>query len=542
MSAVATVVAWERGDDHFDGFADEVRRRVAAAGSGPFFATDAADLWWLYLDAFDPADRQSHDCHACRRFIETYGGLVTIAPDGGTEPLCWGMPVGSVPEVYQASVAAMCRAVRRANVTGVYLDARPFWGTSETPDVKRGITWRHQHVRNPAQYRERLLFASQAMAEKREEHDMLVRALHEFPVDIVRQAKALLETDSLYRSEKCLGVAKWLLALHEQLATVRGPKPQDAMVWRAVAKAAPGWCHVRTTMIGTLLEDLASGLPVADAARKFAAKMHPLSYQRPQAPPTAGNLAEAEKVVAKLGIAPALARRFARLEDIVPMWTPKQDERHGPKPAGVFSHLRVKDQGGNVVSIGVPPIVMTWDKFARTVLPTAERIECMVPSDRAGFVALVTAADPTALPILQWDREDKRNPVTWYFYTTGSLAHDWNLRAGTWAPVNAVTLNPAQWDAERPCTNQAKAAVLILDGARDLRHEHGGGLFVENLRSEYHGIRATLEAHFGQARIEGRDEATACGLALQHGSNSWGHVLRVTAGGVAASYKLDRWD
>ncbi len=56
---------------------------------------------------------------------------------------------------------------------------------------------------------------------------------------------------------------------------------------------------------------------------------------------------------------------------------------------------------------------MTWEKFARTVLPDAETIELYVPAEAAPYVAMVTAANPQAPPILQWDRAERRNPVSW---------------------------------------------------------------------------------------------------------------------------------
>ena len=74
-------------------------------------------------------------------------------------------------------------------------------------------------------------------------------------------------------------------------------------------------------MIGTLLEDLATGMDFATVSARFAAKMHPLKYLRPQAAPRAGNIADAEKIVAKLGIARSLERRFARIDEIETLWT-----------------------------------------------------------------------------------------------------------------------------------------------------------------------------------------------------------------------------
>jgi hypothetical protein len=54
---------------------------------------------------------------------------------------------------------------------------------------------------------------------------------------------------------------------------------------------------------------------------------------------------------------------------------------------------------------------MTWEKFARTMLPEALSIEAQVPAGPERFMALVTAANADAPPILQWDAEERRNPT-----------------------------------------------------------------------------------------------------------------------------------
>jgi hypothetical protein len=104
--------------------------------------------------------------------------------------------------------------------------------------------------------------------------------------------------------------------------------------------------------------------------------------------------------------------------------------------------------------------------------------------------------------------------------------------------VPGIALNEAHW--KRMLDQHRQSATFILAGARDVKHECGGGLFPEMLRSEYHGIRHTLEAHFRQAAIAGKEEATACGLYISPGTA--GIRLCVVAGGVETEYWIDRWD
>lgn len=165
----------------------------------------------------------------------------------------------------------------------------------------------------------------------------------------------------------------------------------------------------------------------------------------------------------------------------------------------------------------------------------------MVPT-HGSFIALITAMDPEAPPILQWDREGKRNPVSWYVYNGGSPARRWNLESSTWVSVTAITGLPSAWDAENPLRHQGDGAILLLEGARDTTHTRSGGFFTESLRSEYHAIRRTLEAYMLLATIAGKDEATACGYDLRKGGLMNASV-RVTSGSrLRQQYLIDRWD
>jgi hypothetical protein len=529
--AVTTAHAADDRDD-YDAFLTHVAETFLERcdDSGPLFTTDADGLWDLYLGGFtDPADRQHHNCHACRHFIERFGALVTIDSLGRTTPAVWAED--GTTEHFRPAVAAMARAVRRAKVTGVFLSSDETWGTPKT-----GV-WRHLAVRPPKEiiYRRAVQTAGQVMAEKREDFRTVSRALDDFTTAHLDAAITLLRSDALYRSEKVLGQAEWLWNL--RVARAKAPGHSKAnVVWSIVASAPAGFCHPRSSMIGTLLEDIAAGKDYDDVARAFAAKMHPIQYQRPQAAPAAGAIAAAEKIVAQLGAAGALARRFARVDEIEALWrpAPPKGEASG---GGVFGHLQPK---GAVATpaMRVPAQTMTWVKFKDAVLPTADRIEILAPS-RGNYAAFVTAVDPEAPPILQWDREDARNPVSWYLWHGGSPASQWGLRGGAWHDVAAVTLKPSMWHGGHE--HQGKGVMFVIADARETRQD-GAGLFPEILKAEFHGIRSVIEAYSRSARIEGMGEPHAAGLLLSAGGSSWDATVRVWSAGRALDYRLDRWD
>ncbi len=518
--------------DDFDSVLDRIEQRFAAhVESRHVFTTDAPDLFERMLAALPPEQRQLFSCSTCRTFITRYGGLAAIDERGRSSSALWNGQDTQDPGL-RLALEAMANAVRRATVTGVFVASQVALGRRESGG------WTHFSA-HAARAHQGLDTAAQVMAAKRAEYEMLTRGLEQFDQSTVERAHDLLGSGNLFRSEKCLGVAQWLLELHQARRSA-GKANRTNVTWVAVASAPPGFCHVRGGMIGTLLEDVRAALPFDAIKARFDAKMDPTQYMRPTAAPSAGNIAQAEKIVAELDTAGALARRFATIDEIDALWRPESAEAEDAgKSKGVFGHLL----GAPKPTKGIqqPDVTMTWDKFSRTVLPKARSIEYFVGPADAAYVAIVTAANPDAPPILQWDKPERRNPASWYLYVNGSAPSRWNLKSGRWHPVTAVTLRPSSWyGATLP--NQGKAAVFVLQDCRDTQHESGGGFFPESLRSEYHSIRRTMEAYANKATIQGRDQASACGISLQEGV-AWGFRFRVTPrNGLVATYRLDRWD
>lgn len=107
--------------------------------------------------------------------------------------------------------------------------------------------------------------------------------------------------------------------------------------------------------------------------------------------------------------------------------------------------------------------------------------------------------------------------MSWYLYHGGSLPAHWGLALGMPSPQSRCR---RRCGAIRGASHQGGGVLFLLEGARDLRQAQGGGFVPETLRSEYHEIRATLEAYAQRATIAGRDEAEGCGLALHKGRSA----------------------
>lgn len=370
------------------------------------FTTDVENLWDLYLSNISKDRQQHYNCNSCRHFIERYGNLVTVASNGEIKSLLWDV---EVPKFFSKSVIEMNKAVMKSNISGVFISDEKTLGTPKT-----GV-WSHLHVVLPDDKvnKSRLQTAYQLMAEKKQNYQMISRALQEFSFDTVTKAVQLLNTETLYRSDNCLGVAKRFKELHELLNETSNTKIKTNFKWLYVATSPNGFCHIKSSMIGTLLEDIQDGLSSDRVASRFAEKMSPSNYMRSQVAPTVGNIEQAEKVVARLGIANSLSRRYANIDEIKEfIWkNKKHTDCSSALKTSIFGHLATKNnQTLNSENYDLPSTTMTWDKFQRTVLPDVDKMEVKVENPNR-LMAIVTASDSESENILQWN-----NPFSWYYH------------------------------------------------------------------------------------------------------------------------------
>ena len=405
---------------------------LATAGAKVLFTTDVEGLNDLYLDALPASERQHHNCSCCRRFIRTYGGLVSIDDNGDTVPVMWSGE--EIPDFYRPVFAALADRVAKAKVTGVFLSKERVWGAPEAG----GFT--HFAVEPPVAliFKERALTARQTMAKRKEDFKNVLAGLVDFKPALLDEAIRIFQVDDISRSEKFVGPLQWLRELHDRPKGSRGTN----LLWRAIATAPEGFCHPRSAVTGTLLEDIAAGMSFDAVKRRFEAKVGPLAYQRPQADPTGGAIKAAEALVEKLGVQKSFERRFARLDELKLVWSPKAKEQPS---GGMFGHLTPKNPGA-VQPLNLPTQTMTWAKFVLNVLGSAEEIEIMVPP-RGNFTGILTAEHADAPPILKWDHEEHRNPLSSYVYNGGSDASRRSLvPRPTGPPVSGRVPLPALHD------------------------------------------------------------------------------------------------
>lgn len=499
------------------------------ADGAKLFRTDEKGLYDIILNAIPEESRQVYNCITCRHFVNAYGGLVTVNADGTLHPVMWD----HAPEFFAEGVKAVRDKVKKANIKGVFV----------TSDERLGMNEKGGYYHMSAKVPGKLIYKGYGtlegvMAENLVNYTLLSKAVETYGVLDARTAMQMTEANGVRKNDKLIGHAKWFFETVKELDSVKNQKMKNNLLWLKSAEAPTGFCHLTTTKLGAVLESVKAGHSQAHIRYIINGMTDPRTDQRPQALPTEGNRKRGEQIVAERGIQNSLKRRFARKEEVKAVWTSAEKEDN--MYVGVFGKVQTKESKEKKQKIVIEkPVTMTWEKFQRTVLPEAKKIEYAVRDVRDTYSAILTAADMDAPPIIQWDFEEERNPFNWYVYYKGSFPEQWGLKTG-WTPVTKVALQPNLWTGN--FEYQGKAVFFLLEGAKDSNYAKGGlGLFPAVLKSYLKEIAPTIEDYSNREVLEGYEEASACGIRLQDGG-TWNARFRVETEYEIREYILDRWD
>lgn len=541
-----TAIAVEHDEAQYHRYLAEIQGRFSALiRSGQrLFTTDATDLWDLFLSALDPADRQHYTCNSCRHFIDRYANLVVINDEGEQLSAVWTML--NVPTELKFAIAVIIDRIALSKVTGVFLAEQHTLGRPVTylgTKIKPAQEWHHFALTNLPRHLIAIgaYTADQQMASKLEDYKTVYEAMASYKVEHVEMAVHLLEGGLLNRSEVVLERAKWFLSLYR----LDGPRVYNKL-WLKIADAPDGFCHVRSGMLGTLIEDIAAGKKIEHVKANFNDKIKSENHMRPTAPASEGTITAANKIVEKLGLERSFARRSAYFSEVQTLWTPQAGTMTG-KPTGFFDDLKPKSASPPATDLsGSKAEKITWAKFRDKVLPTAAAMSFNLHENaRYSLGSIVTAVDPDAPPIIQWDGTGptgQRNPFSQYTYTNQSTPRSWSLRSGEIA-VKGVCLSPHTWfGGADTFKHQTTSLFFLLEGMVDTNRP-GLCLFPSTLRSDLHEVRAVVEQASNSRKLLKPEEGSASGIMSLVSGDLFTEPVRVRShDGFITSYIIDRWD
>lgn len=126
-----------------DGEYQELVQQLRGAAAWPLFTTDATDLYATFLENLPATRRQHYECRACRKFVDKFGGLVTIDEGGAPMPLLWareGAANATSSDFFGEAILALAERAIKAHVTGVFLNSEDTWGLACSTSSTVGIS------------------------------------------------------------------------------------------------------------------------------------------------------------------------------------------------------------------------------------------------------------------------------------------------------------------------------------------------------------------------------------------------------------------
>lgn len=392
-------------------------------------------LMEAYLAAFPEGTnpifktKTEHDCACCRQFIRNIGGVVSIQ-DGEVHTV-WGTSDG-VPEPYRTVADAMDKLVKSMPIVDIFRPSEPRYGAAQTRATIRllddhgnpkgyepGATYNHLH--GAVAKRHSVKAPDTERGKYRDDVQRFRRGLSELKPDALDTVIDLIESKSLYRGEEHLRSVQGFRDLQRKASVVRsvGEKAFEVFLWENARLPGAGF---RSSVIGTLVQDLSEDMPVEDAVKAFEKKVAPENYKRPTAVVTQRMVQDALKTIDDLGIETSLKRRLAMLSDVTVnnvLWVDRSAKK---RMKGELESLLMSAVAAPSAS-GAPDNAedITFDDLRAKVLPKAEGVELLLSSSLLGNFACLTAPQDTTAPkLFRWD-----NGFAWSY--VGNIA-DSSLR------------------------------------------------------------------------------------------------------------------
>ena len=314
IHAMASISAPLADDGVYGKWLDMIKARARrlVGPETPVFQVPSRGLFDAYLGLIPEGNRKHYACSTCHTFIRRYGSLV----------VCDGADIASAlwheydaPDAFGPIAAGLRAVVEKRPISRPFLTATLSLGESTTARPI-GSVFHHFAATLPVGFPTHdrdLLSAMRSRAIQA--HRNLRDAIGEISPGTLTRALHLLESDQIYRGALMIGTVRRLWNLKTDLEGLNY-RQADHRIWRAVVESNSPLQSPRSSVAWPLLVDLEAGKPIEVVKRSSAAKMAPTQYRRPSAPVGDNQIAEAEKLVATLGVARrrsgAAMPRFAR--------------------------------------------------------------------------------------------------------------------------------------------------------------------------------------------------------------------------------------
>lgn len=391
----------ERMSDRFEEFSNGVHAQFNKMSEGELYVVNPLGIYESYLAAFPTGtnpiyrERAEHDCSCCKNFIRNLGKVVSIT--NGVMESVWD--VNDLPYPYDVVAAHMANLVRQQPIVGVYRSKFPTYGNASTIELTPSGTkrWNHFHGRvSPAH----LSNSPDEVAGKiNTTQQVFKRGLDEISVYAIETVNDLLDANSLYRGEEYKETFREFKKLFESYHACGN---KELFSWQYVGHRG---ARFRSTVVGTLLDDLSEGRDLEAAVGSYEAKVAPANFKRSSALITPRMVEDAEKTLAELGLSGAIHRRYARISDVSVNNVLFVDNSVREQMKDGLMGLLADSTSIKPVSASKASLVSVG-QFVKDILPKATKVRAMVENRHLpNFASLTAPRDGDTGRLFKWGND-----------------------------------------------------------------------------------------------------------------------------------------
>ena len=306
--------------DNFLTFKAAIDQQLQLMAQGELYTVDAPkdEIWDLYLKSFpvgtNPVfrERTEHDGQYDKSFIRRMGRVVAIIDDEMVS--IWDITIADeeAAAIYQPVADALSEFVQYSSITGPFRTTEPAFGHKPNVDSQNSdIIWTHFFYEVDSKFKSTSSNSPEQMIRKAvADKQVLESSVKTISASAIETVLDLIEDKVLYRGEEHKRTVESLM---ETKVEYREASNKDLFLWQKSTELKRHGRY-KNTVIGTLLTDLSEGMDIEAAVGRFDSKM--AGYKRTSAIVTRGMIDKAQKTIEDLGLAMALARRYAQKSDI----------------------------------------------------------------------------------------------------------------------------------------------------------------------------------------------------------------------------------
>jgi hypothetical protein len=514
--------------------------------------------------------------------MRQYGGLCVVGDDGSVIPLSWPSNIEAVPLYYKQAVQ---------NVLNLF-KGKEVGDELKLPKLNGGLLgvplkgqWSHMSIILDYASCYRPYIKSQGTSTT---STMLDRIIQDNTPEVIAKVCHLILTDQLPYATSHKAPLEWLRKTVNELAAQKwDPVQRKNLVARYSREAFIGCLSsLRGGLLGYLFECVREGQTFETLKNNWETKAAPTVYLRPTAAPTVGNIQTAERIFANMGYTVEDLKRVFLTLDEVPqsavLWPPAAANvldgqsketpppysaaaatdppttETKPKSPGLFSSLlpirssQLQTKTETPAYDAAPIKEITFRHFALRILPTAQTIH-ILPTSKDTMPYFFTRGLQNTKPLFAFHTPNSHT-ASWYTWGSRGPLSQANLSA-QYTTLKAIITFPHMWDFISPldALDDSKCEefkfkrhgiryLFVLEGAKEM-YDQELGLFPELLKSEFHGVRSTIEAFskrgwVGQPEGEGRDHVGGLEVARETGTEKHMLVGVETKEGQVARYRI----